>query len=95
MDEPLLSQISNQLGDLIAMYRLVNKERIVRGRAEALGDGTKKKLWEACDGSRTQAELAKIVSVSAQRVSQLVADLAEAGLIGRTVEGKLIRRLES
>lgn len=94
MDETLLRQLSNQLGDLIAMYRLVNRERIVRGKAEALGDGTKKKLWESCDGSRTQAELAKTLKVSAQRVSQLVAELAESGLISRNADGKLARRLE-
>lgn len=94
MDETLLRQLSNQLGDLIAMYRLVNKERIGRGKAEALGDGNRKKLWESCDGTRTQADLAKVLKVSAQRVSQLVADLSESGLIGRNADGKLVRRLE-
>ncbi len=72
MEETLLSQISNQLGDLLAMYRLVNKERIARGRNDALGDGTKRKLWESCDGLRTQTELAKEAGVSPQRDSQIV-----------------------
>lgn len=94
MEEALLRQVSHQLGDLVAMYRLVNKERIERGKEEALGDGTKKKLWESCDGSRTQAELARVLNVSAQRVSQLVADLTESGLIARSPDGKLVRRLE-
>ncbi len=93
-EEELLRQISNQLGDLLAMYRLVNKERIDRGREEALGDGTKRKLWESCDGSRTQAELAKVVGVSQQRVSQIVSELADAGLVERNAGGKWARRLE-
>jgi hypothetical protein len=90
-----LRQISDQLGDLIAMYRMVNRERIVRGKAEALGDGTKKKLWESCDGSRSQADLAKAVKVTPQRVSQIIADLADAGLVARNPDGKWTRRLES
>ena len=94
MDEAILGQISNQLGDLIAMYRMVNRERIVRGKAEALGDGTKRKLWEACDGSRTQADLAKLVEVTQQRVSQIMSDLADAGLVARNADGKWTRRLE-
>ena len=94
MEETLMRQLADQLGELTAMYRMVNKERIARGKAEALGDGTKKKLWQSCDGSRTQAELAKTLDISAQRVSQLVADLSEAGLIGRNADGKLVRRLE-
>ena len=94
MEEALLSHLSNQLGDLIAMYRLVNKERITRGRDAALGDGTRRKLWESCDGARTQADIAKAVGVTQQRVSQLVADLTEVGLIGRNADGKLVRRLE-
>lgn len=94
MDEALLRQLSNQLGDLIAMYRLVNRERITRARDEALGDGTKRRLWELCDGSRTQAQLAKAVNVSQQRVSQVISDLADAGMVGRTADGKWLRRLE-
>ena len=94
MEEAILGQISNQLGDLLAMYRLVNKERITRARDEALGDGTKRKLWELCDGTRTQAELAKAVRVSQQRVSQIMGDLAEAGVVGRTADGQWLRRLE-
>ena len=93
-EDELLRQISNQLGDLLAMYRLVNKERIERGREEALGDGTKRKLWESCDGSRTQAELAKVVGVTQQRVSQIVSELADAGMVGRNAGGKWARRLE-
>ena len=94
MEEALLRQISGQLGDLIAMYRLVNKERIVRGRDEALGDGTKRKVWECCDGSRTQAELANEAGVTRQRVSQIVSELADAGMIARSTDGKWTRRLE-
>jgi len=94
MEEALLRQISNQLGDLLAMYRLVNRERISRGRDEALGDGTKRKLWELCDGKRSQAELAKAVNVSQQRVSQIVADLADVGMVARATDGKWLRRLE-
>lgn len=93
-EEELLRQISNQLGDLLAMYRLVNRERIDRGREEALGDGTKRKLWESCDGSRMQAELAKVVGVTQQRVSQIVSELADAGLVERNAGGKWARRLE-
>ncbi len=93
-EEELLRQISNQLGDLSAMYRLVNRERIERGREEALGDGTKRKLWESCDGSRTQAELAKVVGVTQQRVSQIVSELADAGMVERNAGGKWARRLE-
>ena len=93
-EEELLHQISNQLGDLLAMYRLVNKERIERGREEALGDGTKRKLWESSDGLRTQAELAKIVGVTQQRVSQIVSELTDAGMIARNADGKWSRRLE-
>lgn len=94
MEEALLRQLSNQLGDLLAMYRLVNKERIARGRDDALGDGSKRKLWESCDGSRTQAELAKAVGVTQQRVSQIVSGLAEAGMVARNADGKWARRLE-
>ncbi len=94
-DEELLRQISNQLGDLLAMYRLVNRERIARGREDVLGDGTKRKLWEACDGSRTQAQLAKATGVTQQRVSQIVSELADAGMIARGADGKWARRLES
>lgn len=90
----VLRQISNQLGDLLAMYRLVNRERIVRGRDDALGDGTKRKLWESCDGSRTQTELAKTAGVTPQRVSQIVSELADAGMIARNADGKWQRRLE-
>ncbi len=93
-EEELLRQVSNQLGDLLAMYRLVNKERIERGSDEALGDGTKRKVWESCDGSRTQAELAKVVGVTQQRVSQIVSELADAGMVGRNAGGKWARRLE-
>lgn len=94
MEEALLRQISKQLGELLAMYRLVNKERIARGRDDALGDGTKRKLWESCDGSRTQAELARAVGVSQQRVSQIVSELADAGMVARNSDEKWIRRLE-
>ena len=94
MEEALLSQLSNQLGDLIAMYRLVNKDRITRGRDAALGDGNKRKLWESCDGWRTQADIAKAVGVTQQRVSQIVAELADAGMVARNTEGKWRRRLE-
>ena len=88
MEEALLRQLSNQLGDLIAMYRLVNKDRIARGRDEALGDGNRRKLWELCDGVRTQAELAKEVGVTQQRVSQIVTELADAGVVAGSVDDR-------
>ena len=94
MEEEVLRQISNQLGDLLAMYRLVNRERITKARNDALGDGTKRKLWELCDGSKSQADLAKALNVSQQRVSQVMAELAEAGIVARNSDNRWIRRLE-
>ena len=85
MEEALLRQLSNQLGDLLAMYRLVNKDRIARGRDEALGDGNRRKLWELCDGAGTQAELAREAGVTQRRVSQIVSELADADVMRATL----------
>ena len=93
MEETLLREIAAQIGELNAMYRLVNRDRITRARDEVLGDGRRRELWEACDGTRTQADLARLLEISQQRISQLMSDLTEAGMIGRNEEGKLIRRL--
>jgi hypothetical protein len=93
MEEAVLRQISDQIGDLVAMYRLVNRERIVRARDEALGDGTKKKVWEMCDGSKTGSDIARSLKVSPQRISQVLADLADWGIVSRNQEGRFVRRL--
>lgn len=94
MEEVILGQISNQIGDLLAMYRLVNREKILRARDEALGDGTKRQVWEHCDGKVTGTEIAKALKVTPQRISQILAELSEAGMVGRNADGKYVRRLE-
>jgi len=94
MEEAILRQISNQIGDLLAMYRLVNRDRIVRARDEALGDGTRRQVWERCDGKATGSEIAKALKVSPQRISQILGELSEAGMVGRNEDGKYVRRLE-
>lgn len=94
MEEAILRQILNQLGDLAAMYRLVNRERIVRARDEALGEGTRRQVWEHCDGKATGGELAKALKVTPQRISQILGELSEAGMVSRNEEGKYVRRLE-
>lgn len=94
MEEAILRQLSNQIADLVAMYRLVNKDRIARARDEVLGDGTRKQVWQRCDGTASGSDIARALKVSPQRISQVLADLSEAGIVSRNEEGKHVRRLE-
>lgn len=90
----VLRQIEKHLGDLLALQRLLEGEKISKALQAELGDGTRRAVWERCDGTRTGAEIGKEVGVSTQRVSQILTSLAEKGLVSRaTASSPYERRL--
>lgn len=95
--EEILNSINEKLGDLLGLYKLVHRAEIESAKARFLGEGTRKKVYALCDGETPVTQMAKTLSISQPAVSQHLAVLAEAGLIGlQTSGGKrfYVKRLE-
>ncbi len=96
MKDADLGSIERHLGDLVAMYRLVHADTIRNELDALLKEGTRKSVWEKCDGDTSGAEIAREIGVTPQRVSQILTALAEVGLLTRRSEkGFYERRLST
>jgi hypothetical protein len=95
-DLEILRQIERHLGDLLAVQRLIHSEKLTAALRLELGDGTRRAVWERCDGIKSGAEIGKEVGVSTQRISQILTSLADKGLVSRSVpNGPYEKRLSS
>ena len=96
-DEIDLSDIREKLGDLLTVYKLLHYEEIEAAKERILGEGTRKQVYDLCDGEKTVAAMAKALKVSSPAVSQHLALLVDAGLVGTdnsTGKRLYIRRLD-
>lgn len=80
-EERLLRRISGQLDSLLILQRLIHRERLDEELGRLLGDGTRRRIYDLCDGSRSVGEMAAALNVSSPAVSQHLAALASAGLV--------------
>lgn len=95
--EDLLRQIDSKLGDLLSIYKLLNSDRIEQAKEQFLGDGTRKAVYDACDGQTSGKDIAEKLGVTPAAVSQHLASLAQAGLVCKeSFEGKkyYVKKLE-
>jgi DNA-binding transcriptional ArsR family regulator len=79
--EELLRQLNAKMGDLVALYKLLHTEEINKAKAKVLGTGTKKAVYDFCDGQTGVVEIAKKLNVSQPAVSNHLSDLLQAGLV--------------
>lgn len=96
-DEDTLATIDEKLGDLLALYKLLHFEDVEAAKARLLGDGRRKEVYELCDGKTTVGEIADELGVTSPAVSQHLAALTEAGLVGSassTGKRLYVKRLE-
>lgn len=93
----LLEEISKKLDALLTIERLVNREKIEEELARTLGDGTRRKIFDMCDGEHSVSGMASQLDVSSPAVSQHLSALTEAGLITlqRTQPRRYVKRLEA
>lgn len=90
----ILEDIETKLELQLALYRLVNSERLEEETDRLLSNPTRKKIYDLCDGMTSGALIAKKVSTTKQNVSYHMSALAGAGLLfpktrnGRKFYGK-------
>ena len=95
--EELLRQIDTRLGDLLAVYKLLHSVEIEDAKARVLGDGTRKKIYDLCDGQTGVTEIAKALKVAQPTVSNHISVLLDSGLVNaNSMNGHkfYIKRLE-
>jgi hypothetical protein len=59
--------------------------------ATLVGKGKQLEAYNLCDGTRTQSEVAKALSLDASNFSKTVARWSDAGILIRVTEGKEVR----
>lgn len=95
--EELLRQIDSKIGDLLSIYKLLNADRIEQAKQQFLGEGTRKAVYDTCDGQTSVKDIANKLGISQPAVSQHLASLAQAGLVQKeTFEGRryYVKKLE-
>jgi len=79
--EDLLRHLDANVGDILALYKLLHAEEITKAKAGLLGTGTKKGVYDLCDGQTGVGEIAKKLNVTQPAVSNHLSDLLQAGLV--------------
>lgn len=96
-DEDTLATINEKLGDLLALYKLVHLDQIIEAKTAVLGEGTRKKVYDLCDGATPVTEIAQKLKVTPPAVSQHLAALMDSGLVAvdsSTGKRLYVKRLE-
>lgn len=94
--ERLLLKISRLLEQSLLIQRMVHREQIEQQIGHVLGDGTRRKIYEMCDGTNTVGEMAEALNISSPAVSQHLNILAKAELVEQqdSPPRRYIKRLE-
>lgn len=79
--ERLLVMISAQIDEVLSLLKVVHREQIDRHIHAILGDGTRRRIYEMCDGQNSVADMAAGLNISSPAVSQHLAVLTRAGLV--------------
>lgn len=89
----MLVEISKKLDLFIAIQKLVNAEQIENAKEKIFKSGTKKKIYELCDGKRAVSDIVKAVFPNENfkkvqpTISYHLADLENLGLIASKIVG--------
>ena len=97
LDEEILRSIDQQLGDISALVKLVYRREISQAKSEVLGDGTRRKIYNMCDGQTSVKAIANSLQISPPAVSQHLSVLLDAGLVAMEGDGPrrfYVKRLE-
>lgn len=77
---------------LNAMLAMLARQSFPPEKLAALvGKGKQIEAYNLCDGTRTQSEVAKALSLDTSNFSKTVARWSDAGILIRVTEGKEIR----
>ena len=76
-----MSDESQLLRELLALCRLIHADEITSTKEQFLGEGNRRKIYEACEEPMTMRGLAGLLGISSQAVSVHTALLVDAGLL--------------
>lgn len=76
-----IKRLEDKLTLQLALYRLVNSERLEEEINKILSNPARKKIYELCDGKTSGSEIAKKVGTTQQNVSYHLSQLSRLGLL--------------
>ena len=65
----------------LALFKLVNNDKIISIKSNILRNESKRKVYELCDGKKTVTDIANALFVSQPNVSYHLSSLLESGLV--------------
>ena len=85
---------ADPIAELLALYRLIHADEILAAKQAFLGEGTRLKIYNACETPQSQSDLAISLRVAQPTVSRNVRSLVDAGLLQVERDGQIQRYIQ-
>jgi len=69
------------LEKVLSILKLANMEKLVKSKEQILGNETKCRIYELCDGRHTVSDIASTLGTTQPNVSYHLSTLLESGLV--------------